>query len=213
MGIYVFKRDVLFNLLETDTRADFGKYLIPTQIKNGKTAAFYYNGYWEDIGTISSYYEATLALTKNHLGLDLYNEALPIFSSAVHLPCARVTNTKIDHAILSQGSMIDAKEISYSLLGLRCIIKEGTVIKNSILVGNQFYAPPTNWTPQLPADFTIGRNCYINKSIIDEHVQIGDNVQLINKNNLQTYDGDGIFIRDGIIVVSAGTTLPDGFVL
>jgi glucose-1-phosphate adenylyltransferase len=213
MGIYVFKREALFNLLETDPRADFGKFLIPTQIKKGKTAAFYYNGYWEDIGTISSYYEATLALTKNNLGLDLYNEALPIFSNSVHLPCARITNTKIDHAILSQGSMIDAKEISHSLLGLRCIVKQGTVIKNSIMVGNQFYSPPTNWTPQLPSEFSIGENCYIDKAIIDEHVQIGDNVQLINKNNLQTYDGEGIFIRDGIIIVSAGMTLPNGFIL
>lgn len=213
MGIYVFKRNVLFNLLENHSEEDFGKHLIPAQIAKGKTAAFYYNGYWEDIGTIASYYEATLALTRNHLGLDLYNESLPIFSNNVYLPCARITDTKVENSILSQGSIIEAKEISHSMLGLRSVVKKGTIIKNSIIVGNQFYSPPDSLQGALPDQFSIGENCHIEKAILDEHVKIGNNVQLINKNKLQSYDGPGIFIRDGIIIVSSGTTLPDGFIL
>jgi glucose-1-phosphate adenylyltransferase len=213
MGIYVFKREALFHLLENYPEADFGKHLIPAQISRGKTAAFYYNGYWEDIGTISSYYTATLALTNNHLGLDLYNEALPIFSNSVYLPCARITNTKVEHSILSQGSIIEAKEISHSMLGLRSIVKKGTVIKHSIIIGNQFYSPPNSLKDALPESFTIGEDCHIERAILDEHVKIGNRVQLVNKNKLQHYDGPGIFIRDGIIVVSSGTVLPDDFVL
>lgn len=213
MGIYVFKREALFDLLENHREEDFGKHLIPLQITKGKTAAFYYDGYWEDIGTIASYYEASLALTKNHLGLDLYNESLPIFSNSVYLPCARISNTKVEHSILSQGSIIEAKEVTHSMLGLRSIVKKGTVIKNSIIIGNQFYSPPHSLKNALPDQFSIGENCLIEKAILDEHVKIGNNVQLINKDNLTTYDGPGIFIRDGIIIVASGTTLPDGFTL
>lgn len=213
MGIYVFKRQVLFDLLEHHPQEDFGKHLIPIQMQQGKTAAFYYHGYWEDIGTIASYYEATLALTKNSLGLDLYNEALPIFSNPVHLPCARISKTQVEDSILSQGSIIEAKEISHSMLGLRSIVKKGTVIHDSIVIGNQFYKPPHSLKDTLPDHFSIGEHCLIKKTILDEHVKIGNHVQLINKDKLQTYDGDGIFIRDGIIIVSSGTTLPDGFIL
>lgn len=213
MGIYIFKRSALFKLLKEDLREDFGKNIIPNQIKKGKSAVFYYDGYWEDIGTIASYYEATLALTRNQLGLDLYNEALPIFSHSVNLPCARIHETKIDHSILSQGSIIDAKEISHSLLGLRSIVKKGTTISHSIIMGNQYYTPPSSLKDKLPEEFSIGENCKIEKAIIDEHVKIGNNVQLINKQKLNHYDGANIYIRDGIIVVPSGSVLPDGFVL
>lgn len=213
MGIYVFKRQVLFDLLEKNSQADFGKHLIPIQMKRGNTAAFYYQGYWEDIGTIASYYEATLALTKNCLGLDLYNESLPIFSNPVHLPCARVIGTTVKDSILSQGSIIEAKEVSHSMLGLRSVVKQGTIIRDSILIGNQFYTPPHSLKQELPDQFSIGENCLIEKAIIDEHVKIGNHVKLINKNKMTSYDGTGICIRDGIIIVSSGTVIPDGFVL
>lgn len=213
MGIYLFKKDVLIDLLESTHAEDFGKHLIPEQINKGKACAFYYNGYWEDIGTISSYYQANLALTKNALGLDLYDESLPIFANSVHLPSARVSKTKLENSIVSQGSIIEADEISHCLLGLRCCVKKGTVIQNSILLGNQFYKPPESLKEKLPSDFCVGENCIIKNTIIDEHVNIGNNVKLTNEKNLKTFDGDGVFIRDGIIIVTSGTQIPDNFVL
>lgn len=213
MGIYIFKRSALLSLLEEDKREDFGKHLIPTQIPKGKTAAFYYGGYWEDIGTISSFYDANLALTNNHLGLNLYDESCPIFANTVNLPCARVTNTKVQDSILCQGSIIDAEEISNSLLGLRSTVKKGTIIRNSLVLGNEYYTPPSSLKGILPDHFTIGENCLIENAIIDEHVKIGNNVHLTNKNKLTNYDANGIYIRDGIIIVTSGTTLPDGFIL
>ncbi|MGD2170350.1 MAG: sugar phosphate nucleotidyltransferase, partial [Chlamydiota bacterium] len=212
MGIYIFKRDVLTALLEEDSREDFGKHLIPTQIKKGKSYAFVYNGYWEDIGTISSFYEANLALTKNKLGLNTYDESNPIFSRLCHLPGPRVKDCKITDSIICDGSIIFASEITNSIIGLRSHIQKGTIIKKSILAPNHYYYRPEN-LKYLPENFGIGQNCQIENTIIDEHVKIGNNVTLINQKNLDTFDGEGIYIRDGIIIVSANTHIPDNYIL
>lgn len=213
MGIYLFKKEVLIEMLEKLPSEDFGKHIIPQKINEGSCSAFFYDGYWEDIGTISSYYKANLALTRNSLGLDLYNEALPIFAGKVNLPSARICHSKLEHSIISQGSVIEASEISHSLLGLRCLVKKESVIKNSILIGNQFYTPPQSLKNVLPPQFSIGTNSFINNAIIDEHVFIGNNVKLTNEKNIQHFDGNGIYIRDGIIIVTSGTSIPDNFVL
>ena len=212
MGIYVFKRETLFELLKQQGD-DFGKDLIPLQVKKGKTAAFVYDGYWEDIGTVSSYYKANLALTQRKNCLDTYDDISPIFTRAHNLPSPLIINTLIKNTIISPGSIIEADEISGSVIGIRSEIKKGTVIKDSILLGNHFYAPPLHQSPPLPKSFSIGENCVIEKAIIDENSSLGNDVHLINKNRLQKYDSDGVYIRDGIIIVTSGTSLPDGFVL
>jgi glucose-1-phosphate adenylyltransferase len=212
MGIYVFKREALIQLLK-EKGNDFGKDLIPIQIKKGKTAAFIYDGYWEDIGTVESYYRANLALTEHKNCLDLYDEKNTIYTCPHNLPSPLIKNTQINHSIISQGSVIEGAEVTNSVIGVRTHIKPGTVIRDSILIGNHYYKPPKHQSPPLPSHFQIGENCIIEKAIIDEESLIGNNVQLINKNHLQNYDGDGIFIRDGIIIVTSGTELPDNFVL
>lgn len=210
MGIYIFKRHILEALLQEDSREDFGKHLIPTQIKKGKSFAFIYNGYWEDIGTIASFYTANLALTNNTLGLNTYDETHPIYSVPVHLPGPRIHNTNIYNSIICDGSLVLAKEISESVIGLRSYIGENTVIKKSILSANLYYERPKN-ALHLPKQFGIGANCLIENAIIDEHVLIGNNVQLTNRKKLQTYDAKGIYIRDGIIIIPANTEIPDNF--
>ena len=205
MGIYVFKREALISILENETGDDFGKDLIPIIQEKGEASAFVYDGYWEDIGTINSYYNANLSLTKNDFGLNLYNEQNPIFGKRVHVPCARLIDTTVTESIICQGSIVRAKEVSNSIIGLRSTIDEGTIIRDSIVLGNQSY--------KVPEILSIGKNCHIEKAIIDEHASIGNNVTLINKEGHESYDGDGIFIRDGIIIVPGDTTLPDGFSL
>ncbi|MEI6242659.1 MAG: sugar phosphate nucleotidyltransferase [Chlamydiota bacterium] len=213
MGIYIFKREALRSLLLEDTRDDFGKHLIPTEIKKGKTAAFYYDGYWEDIGTVESYYKANLALTDPAFkGLKMYDEQNPIYTQSNHLPGAQIFSTQVDHSIICEGSMVEAKEIINSIIGLRSSIKKGTVIHNSIIMGNNFYLSPAHQTNYVQERFEIGENCIIKKCIIDEHVCLGKNVQLINKDQLKTYDGKGIYVRDGIIIVTAGTRIPNNFI-
>ena len=211
MGIYIFKRNTLKKLLLEDPREDFGKHLIPTQLNKDKAAAFVYDGYWEDIGTIQSFYDANIALTTASLGLQIYDEKNPIYTSAHHLPGANIKTTSITNSIICEGSIIEAKEINHSMIGLRSKVNAGTIIKNSVLLGNSTYSSPIQTQDVLPDVFEIGKNCVIEKTIIDEHVKIGNNVKLINKKNLSSYDSEKIFIRDNIIIVTAGTTLPDGF--
>lgn len=212
MGIYIFKRAALLNILQEEGD-DFGKHLIPKFIKKSRTFAFTYNGYWEDIGTIQSYYRANLMLTEKHPGLNTYDLQNPIYSAPQHVPSPLIDGTLIKNSLISQGSIIEAQEISHSVIGLRSIIKKKTIIKDSILIGNRYYFPFSPEGILSSKEYSIGENCLIKQAIIDEHTYIGNDVQLINKKNIQNMDGDGVFIRDGIIIVTPGTTLPDGYTL
>lgn len=211
MGIYVFKRSALVEILKM-SGDDFGNDLIPKFIEKAKCSAYVYQGYWEDIGTVASYYKANLLLTKGE-GLNFYEEENQIYSSPQHVPSARIHGTKVEGSIISQGGIIEADEITGSIIGVRALIKKGTIIRDSIIIGNRTYHPFLNQKIPTEQYYSIGENCIIEKAIVDEETRIGNNVQLINKDNLETYDGDGIFIRDGIIIVTSGTEIPDGFVL
>ena len=212
MGIYIFKREALQKMLEEDERADFGKHLIPSEIKKGKTYAFIYDGYWEDIGTIKSYYLANLALTQNSSsGLKTYDESNPIYTRVNHLPGTKLKCAKVQDSVICEGCILECDEITNSVIGLRSFLQSGTVIRNSIIMGNNFYLPPVHHIHKLPQKFVIGKNCLIEKAIIDEHVWIGDNVRLTNEKGYTSYDGDLVCVREGIIIVSAGTRIPDNF--
>lgn len=210
MGIYIFKRESLFNLLQ-EQGDDFGKELIPLQVKKGKTVSYVYKGYWEDIGTVASYYNANMALTTQKMCLNTYDDLNPIFTHPHNLPSPLIQDTLIRSSIISQGSIIKAKEISHSVIGIRIKINTGSIIRNSILLGTLYNEP--NGFRLHEDQYSVGQNCLIEKAILDEQCQIGNNVQLVNKKHLETYDGDGIFIRDGIIIVTSGTKIPDNFVL
>lgn len=212
MGIYIFKRSALVALLQ-EKGDDFGKDLIPLQIKKGKTSSYLYRGYWEDIGTIGSYYTANLALTEQKGCLNVYDSSNPIYTYPYHLPSTMIRNTMIKQSLISEGAIIDAKEITHSIVGVRIQISEGTIVRDSIIMGNHSYDPLLHQHPPLPPKFSIGKNCVIERAIIDESVLIGDNVKLVNKQKLDKYDGNGVYIRDGIIIVPTGAHLPDGFEL
>jgi len=213
MGIYIFRREVLISLLQGDPRDDFGFHLLTTAAKQKKTYSFFYEGYWEDIGTIASYYEANLMLTEEHRGLNTYDETNPIYSRPTYLPGPKIKSSKITQSIICEGSIIEAAEINHSVIGLRSHIHEGSIIRDTVIMGNHLYMPPIHNDRPIKHECGIGKHCLIEKAIIDEHVQIGDRVQLINKQKLSHYDSEGIYIRDGIIIVAAGTIIPNGFVL
>jgi glucose-1-phosphate adenylyltransferase len=206
MGIYVFKRDALIALLQKDPREDFGLHLIDTAVKNKRTSAFIYHGYWEDIGTVASYYEANLILAQATKGLNTYDEQNPIYTRPTNLPGPKIYCTKIVKSIICEGSIIEAKEIHNSVIGLRSRIGRGTIIKDTVMMGDHFYLSPS-------LNHGVGENCLIEKAIIDEHVQIGNNVKLVNRKKLVEYAEGGIFIREGIIIILAGTRIPDNFEL
>lgn len=213
MGIYIFKRDALISLLREDPGDDFGKHILYTATRSRNVFAFIYDGYWEDIGTVASYYEANLILTRSDQGLNTYDERNPIYTRPSYLPGPKIQSTKIVQSIICEGCIIEAAEIIHSIIGVRSHIKKGTIIKDSVLMGNHFYMPPLHDDKPIAHDFWIGENCLIEKAIIDEHVRIGNNVRLVNKDGKTHYDGDKIFIREGIIIVTAGANIPDNFTL
>lgn len=213
MGIYLFKRQALLKLLQSDLREDFGRHLIPTKVAQGNTFAYLYNGYWEDIGTIASFYNANMALTAKSPAFDCFNENRPIYTQQQYLADARfASRTYLTDSIICNGSIIHSSEIIRSILGPRSIIGKDSIISDSYVMGNDFYTCPIS-SSSIPNDLSIGSNCCISKSIIDKHVHIGKNVRLINEQKLQYYDSPNAYIRDGIIVVPRGATLPDDFVL
>jgi glucose-1-phosphate adenylyltransferase len=218
MGIYLFRRSALFELLESCPGDDFGKHLIPTQVKRGRIAAFVHDGYWEDIGTIESFYTANLALNHPGCPFSCHDEHHPLYTTPSNLPGPRFGHGTISCSTICEGSIIDADEISNCLIGPRTVIRRGTVVRDSYLMGNDYYQYPITYATKhslsnLPPAPVIGENCVIQRTILDKNVCIGNRVQLVNNNHLTTYDGDPVYIRDGIIVVSAGAVIPDNFVL
>lgn len=209
MGIYVFKRAALIKILLEEGN-DFGHDLIPPFIKKNRCVAYRYKGYWEDIGTIVSFYNANMNLTERK-GLYVLNGDNAVFSQLQHVPSAWIHKTKIINSIISQCAVIEAEEIRNSVIGSRTLIKQGTIIHDSVVLGNQNNHPFLD--PKIAHEqyFSIGENCHIKKAIIDEESRIGSDVHLTNEAGLETFDGEGIFIRDGIIIVTSGTELPDGF--
>jgi glucose-1-phosphate adenylyltransferase len=213
MGIYLFKRKALFELLTNDLREDFGKHLIPTAIQSKKVAAFLYTGFWEDIGTIESFYNANISLTRDDSPFNLSNEIRPIFSRQCDLTPAKLSNTRTNQSIFCEGSYVKAEEVKNSIIGPRSVIEGGTIIHDSYVLGNDYYTSTKRdyfCLPELPI---IGNDCILKKVIVDKNVRIGNGVQLINSQNIKNYDSENIFIRDGIIIVARGATIPDGYII
>ena len=204
MGIYVFKKKALEKLLG-QKGDDFGKDLIPKMITQKNSYAYVYNGYWEDIGTVLSFYQANLALIDKKNCLIMDDPWRPIFGQKHHLGNTVIKNTQVDRSIISLGCSIKAKEILHSLIGARTRIGEGSVIRDSIVMGN-----PGVYEEE---ELRIGNNCQIERAIIDEHARIGSGVKLVNEKKLKHFDGDGVYIRDGIIIVTSGTVVPDNYII
>ena len=215
MGIYLFKRSVLLDLMLDDPREDFGKHLIPSLVKEGNVYAFFHNGYWEDIGTLESFYAANMDLTLPQPSFDCYQEWSPLLALRNHLPGPKIFNTTIQNSIICEGSIIEADRVSHSILGPRSVVKKGTTIEHSYLMGNDFYHPPMKNTGSLPEELHVGTHCTIRRAIFDTNVYVGNGVQLTNKQKLTHYDDEkmGLYIRDGIIVARRGAHIPDGFCL
>ncbi len=209
MGIYLFNKKVLFDILEQFDHDDFGKQIIPAAINKYRVFAYPFSGYWEDIGTIKAFFEAHLAMTSAHPPFDFYDEKNPIFTNARYLPAAKITGSSIDASIICEGCQVENARISNSVVGVRSIIRSGSDLSRVILMGADSYdhgAPKDSPTG-------IGRNCTIRNAIIDKDVSIGDGAILVNTTNIKNGEKDGIVISDGIIIVPKGVTVPAGYVL
>ncbi|HMV79836.1 MAG TPA: sugar phosphate nucleotidyltransferase [Leptospiraceae bacterium] len=209
MGIYFFKASVLHELLEDPTLTDFGKEIIPDALKTKKIKVFTYDGYWEDIGTIKSFFNANLMLTDNLPRFNLYIEETPFYTRARSLPPTKVNKSNLSHVLLSEGCIINDSTITRAVIGVRQVINPGCNIENSLVMGADSYGTFDKRGMGIPVG--VGRNCEIRNTILDKDCYIGENVKLLNKQNLQEYEDEYLRIVDGIIVVPRRSVVPNGY--
>jgi glucose-1-phosphate adenylyltransferase len=216
MGIYVFGRDFLIDLLHSSDAMDFGKDLFPEALGKHRVFTYVFEGYWTDIGTVRSFYEANLALTSSQPRVNFYDARRPIYTHPRNLPSSRMNNCTLHQSIIADGCVLSGADITHSIVGVRSRIGNGTTIKHSILMGCDGYdtgeETSANDERGIPG-MGIGRHCTIINAIIDKNVHIGDNVSIINAHNLQEKDEEFYNIRDGIIVVPKGAVIPSGSVI
>jgi glucose-1-phosphate adenylyltransferase len=209
MGIYVFDRKTLIDALD-NSYDDFGKHIIPASLKKYKVFAYIFQGYWEDIGTVRAFFEANLALTDTIPPYNFFDHANPIYTHARSLPASKVNGAQINRAVIADGCIITQANIERAVIGIRSVIETGSTIRNSILMGADFYQDedprPVPGRPPLG----IGANCFIEGAIVDKNARIGNNVVISPAGKPENLDGDTFYIRDGVVVVPKGTVIPAG---
>jgi glucose-1-phosphate adenylyltransferase len=209
MGIYMFKTQVLHDLLNYHLRSDdFGGDIIPQAIQSHNVFGFDFDGYWEDIGTIRSFYETNLKLANSNSPFNFYDTKAPIYTHARFLPGSIVEESELKDVLLAEGCRIRKAEITQSIVGIRSQIAEGTVIKDSILMGADYYGAEK---PNRKIPIGIGKNCHIESAILDKNVRIGDGVKILPfPRDHKDIDGDLYYVRDGIVVIAKDTEIPAG---
>ncbi len=218
MGIYVFNKEILHQFLNDihPNATDFGKEIIPDSIANYKVLSYQHDGYWTDIGNIYSFFEANIALTQDVPLFNLFDSAQKVYTRARMLPPAKVSGTIIYKAILAEGCIIHAKEVTSSVVGIRARIGKDTVIKNTYIMGCDYYEnidqiqeKNKNGTPILG----IGERCIIEDAIIDKNCSIGNDVIIKGGAHLEKVDHPLYTVKDGIVVVKKGAVIPNGYII
>ena len=209
MGIYVFNRQMLIECLENDL-VDFGKDVIPSAIKNRHVSAFIYQGYWEDIGTIRAFYEANLDLTDIVPEYSFFEPDAPVYTHPRFLPGSKINGATLRQSIVSDGCIISDAHLERCVVGIRSIIQSGATIRNSIVMGADYFELDSTPQSALPP-IGIGRNCVIERTIIDKNARIGEGVVITPEGKPSNLDGDNYFIRDGIVVIPKNAVIPAGF--
>ncbi len=216
MGIYIFSKKILFDLLEKDKKdaTDFGKEIIPDAITKFKVISYQYGGYWTDIGNIYSFFEANLALTLDIPPFNLFDKDQMVFSRARMLPPSKISGTTIKQTIIAEGAIIHAHSIDRAVIGIRSRIGAGTVLECCYIMGNDFYET----IPEIAHNFAhnipkigIGDNCHLKNVIVDKDCRIGNNVKINGGAHLPDSDHALYTVKDGIVVIKKGATLMDGF--
>ncbi|WP_107669520.1 glucose-1-phosphate adenylyltransferase [Cyanothece sp. BG0011] len=220
MGIYVFNKKALNDLLKNNPeQTDFGKEIIPGAAKDYNLQAYLFKGYWEDIGTIEAFYEANLALNRQpRPSFSFYNEKAPIYTRARNLPPTKVLNCNITESMISEGCMIKDCRIHNSVLGIRSRIETDCVVEDSLLMGADFYESletRQSLLDQGKIPVGIGKGSTIRRAIVDKNARIGQNVTIVNKENIEesNREDEGFYIRNGIVVVIKNAVIPDGTVI
>ena len=216
MGIYVFNKKVLRKMFEEDKGDDFGKDLIPNAINNGyNTLSYQYEGYWTDIGTIGSFFEANMDLTNELPKFNMFSNS-PIYTRPRMLPPSKINGSFVNKAIFADGCIIMADKIEHSLIGNRTRIEKGSTVIRSYIMGADYYQNPEDMAENdakgIP-NIGVGKFCYIENAILDKNCHIGNNVRIIGSKHLPDGDFKTHSIKDGIIVVKKDAIIKDGTVI
>ena len=207
MGIYVFSRDVLLDIVQRPG-VDFGKEIIPAALDSLNVHAYLYRGYWADVGTIQAFYDANIQLTQRGAPFNFFHPHRPIYTHPRFLPATRTYDTRIDTSIIAEGCFLDTCEIRDSVVGIRTQIGPAARITRSVLLGADRYQDEDGGYGDV--DLGIGRNVVLDRVIVDKNARIADGVRLVNDQGTVSADGDGWYIRDGIIVVPKGAVVTKG---
>jgi glucose-1-phosphate adenylyltransferase len=216
MGVYLFNQEVLRGLLDRTDSQDFGKEVIPQAIGKRKVFGHFFDGYWEDIGTIRSFFEAHMDLTRPLPKFDFYDEERPIFTHPRFLPGSKILASDVENAILCEGSIVNRSRVRDSIVGIRSRIGDNTILERAVVMGADYYEShetiARNRERSVP-DVGIGSDCEIRNAIVDKNARIGHGVKLVNRNGATDERADHFCIVDGIIVVPKSAVIPDGTVI
>ncbi len=218
MGIYVFRKDVLRQLLveEMPKAADFGKEIIPEALSRHNVQAYLFDGYWEDIGTIGAFYRANIEMTLPLPPFNVFDSDAPMYTRPRYLPGSKLLDCHIESSIITEGCIINGATIKDSIIGIRSRIEHGTRLEGVLMMGADFYQNLDELQADIDRGYPrigVGANCFIRRAIIDKNARIGAGVQILNEARQTELDGDGFFIRDGIVIIPKTGVIPDGTVI
>jgi glucose-1-phosphate adenylyltransferase len=211
MGVYVFSRKVLLDMLARDESKDFGREIIPSALGHFRVQPHLFEGYWADVGTVASFYDANIMLTRPGAPFTFYDPRRPIYTHPRFLPGTRLSDCVVRNVTLTEGCYLDQCRVEESIVGIRTTIRPGAVVRRSVLLGADFYeeeedSDRSGGRPPLG----IGRDVVLDRVIVDKNARIGDGVRLVNEGLVREFDGDGFFIRNGVIIVPKDGVIPPG---
>lgn len=216
MGIYLFKKDVLLDILSDEAKIDFGKDIIPTAIKSLKIFSYAFQGYWEDVGTIKAFFESQIALGREKPPFDFYDENEPIYTHSRFLSSSKIDNATIKESLIADGCRISNAEITNCVVGVRSVIQSGSVLERVVMMGSDFYEMPADHSRPKVKDspwIGVGKNCKLKNIIIDKNVRIGDNVVIENDKKVKNMESALYCIRDGIVIIPKNTVIKSGTII
>jgi glucose-1-phosphate adenylyltransferase len=208
MGSYVFSRQFLYDVLARDQAVDFGREIIPHALGTHRVMPFFYRGFWADVGTVSSFYDVNMMLTRRGSPFNFFHPTRPIYTHPRFLPAARLQDCRMRQALVCEGAFLDTCEVTDSVIGVRSSIHRGATVSRSVLLGADGYEEHLGEIP-----LGVGRNAVLDRVIVDKNARIGEGARLVNERGIQDVDGDGYYIRSGIIVVPKGGVVKPGTVV
>ena len=216
MGVYLFDQAVLRELLASTAHRDFGREVIPYAIRGRRVFGHFFDGYWEDIGTIPSFFEAHMDLVRPLPRFDFYDEARPVFTHARALPGSKILASEVESSILCEWSIVNRSRIRLSIVGIRSRIGENSTLERTVMMGADFFESALDLARDRKSgvpEIGIGRDCEIRNAIIDKNARIGHGVKLVNRDGLSSATAESHVIVDGLIVVPKNAVIPDGAVI